>query len=108
MQFRMTRPIFADASLPTMPVGLVDGDEPPVLLLHGGQDGTVYPENSRALAGRIWATGGKARLVEYPEKGHIDIVLAMATPFRDDNGPYAEIDRFLAATTEGETPPFVR
>ncbi len=104
-RFRTTRSIFADAGVPTMPIGLVNGDEPPMLLLHGGQDGTVYPENSQALAGRVWATGGQAKLVEYPEKGHIDIVLAMASPFRDDGGPYAEIGRFLAAATGTDQPP---
>lgn len=99
MRFHTTRAIFADAAVPTMPLSLIDGNEPPMLLLHGSDDRTVYPENSRALADRIWATGGYAKLVEYPEKGHIGLILAMAAPFRNDDGPLLDITRFLDAVT---------
>lgn len=108
MEFRATRPIFAGATAPLMPAGLINGDEPPMLLLYGSDDSTVSPENSRALAGRVWAMGGEARLVEYPEKGHIDIVLAMAGAFRDEDGPHADVLRFLATIDAASAPPLRR
>jgi acetyl esterase/lipase len=59
-----------------------DGDEAPMLLLHGGRDGTVYPVNSHALAERVRAAGGDAEVIELPDLGHIGVLLALARPFR--------------------------
>lgn len=52
---------------------------PPLLLLHGLADDTVSPDRSRELAAR---PGAAARLVLYPELGHVGIVGALARPVR--------------------------
>jgi acetyl esterase/lipase len=104
MRGRTTQPIFANASRPAMPLGLIDGDEPPMLLLHGGQDATVYPENSRTLAERVRARGGRVTVVEYADKGHIGLVMTLAARFRDEGGPFADIRRFLLELTAPEAP----
>ena len=84
LQYRSTRPVFVDTPDPDMarPITFVDGQKQPFLLLHGGDDTTVYPANSKELASRIRAAGGSARNLEYANLGHIGIVLALAKPFR--------------------------
>ena len=83
-KYRSVRPVFADAVAPddVRPVTFADGDAPPTLLLHGGDDTTVYPVNSAELARRINAAGGSARRIEYEDVGHVGILLALARPFR--------------------------
>jgi acetyl esterase/lipase len=63
------------------PTTHVDGDAPPLLLLHGGGDETVHASNSVRLAERIRARGGCARARVYRGVGHIQIVVALALPF---------------------------
>lgn len=97
-EYQVTRPIFAAAPDPaaTMPCNHADGDAPPMLLLHGADDETVWPKNSQTLARRVTAAGGTAELREYPGTGHLGIVLALAKPFRRPGGVLDEIDRFLS------------
>lgn len=64
----------------TYPRTFVDGTEPPLLLLHGGDDDTVSPEGAERLAARIQARGGCARAVVYRGLGHVKIVVAAAVP----------------------------
>jgi acetyl esterase/lipase len=73
----------AEEELPaTQPVTFVNGDEPPILLLHGGSDRTVGPRNSRRLAARIREHGGSVDEIVYRRVGHAGILLALAAPFR--------------------------
>jgi acetyl esterase/lipase len=81
----------------SQPVNYVDGSERPALLIHGASDATVLPRNSEALAAKVNASGGSARLVLYPDEKHAAIVLALAEPF-DFLVPVAtEMDRFIKA-----------
>ena len=64
----------------TYPRSHVSGREPPLLLLHGGDDRTVSPTSSTRLAGRIRQHGGCARAVVYPGVGHVEIVVALSLP----------------------------
>lgn len=82
------RAIFAEHPEPRdmRPIDFADGSAPPMLLIHGADDGTVYPANSRGLAQRIQSAGGEASYVEIPDTGHIAVVLALAKPFRRDGG----------------------
>lgn len=66
----------------TQPVNFVSAGAPPMLLLHGGEDRTVQPRNSKALAKAVAAAGGEARLKLYPQLGHVAILTALALPFR--------------------------
>lgn len=97
LQYSSTRAIFATAPRveDTQPVTFVDGDEPPMLLLHGADDRTVYPVNSFVLASRVRETGGSARRIEYPGMGHVRIVLDLAAPFRRDGGVLDAIAGFI-------------
>ena len=101
------RPMFGhlDDPAPAQPVSFVDGSEPPMLLLHGAADGIVYPINSEMLAERVRSAGGSAEEIEYPDMGHVRIVLALTRLFRQPGGPLdqtgAFIDRLAAPTAPG-------
>ncbi len=64
----------------TYPRSYIDGASPPLLLLHGGSDKTVSPNNSVGLAARIRERGGCAQSIVYRGVGHIDIVVALSVP----------------------------
>lgn len=76
---RLRRAMGPEAGWPdTQPIRFVDGDEPPMLLLHGGKDTTVDPANSAQLAARIREKGGLAEVRLYPGLDHITLVGALA------------------------------
>lgn len=62
----------------SQPVEFVDGDEPPMLLLHGLRDRSVHPRNSRRLARRVREAGGSAEVRTYERLDHLRIVGALA------------------------------
>jgi len=64
--------------LATYPLEQVTGSGPPLLLLHGGRDKTVSPENGVRLAARIRERGGCARAITYKGLDHVGIVVALA------------------------------
>ncbi len=78
------RAVFSSAAdlRETQPVGHVDGNGPPMLLLHGAADATCYPRNALALAARVRAAGGVAEARLYPGVGHIGIVAGFAPLLR--------------------------
>lgn len=72
--------IFAPAGDPrtTQPISFARANAPPMLLMTGENDNTVYPRNSRALADRIAALGGRATFVSFKGVGHVTIVAALS------------------------------
>jgi acetyl esterase/lipase len=66
----------------SQPIHYVDGKAPPMLLLAGEADRTVYPSNSRNLAARIRTSGGQVETVFYPGIDHARIIAAFAWPLR--------------------------
>jgi acetyl esterase/lipase len=66
----------------TQPINFVDANEPPRLLMTGKSDTTVRPTNSINLAGRVREAGGRAQLIEYADRRHVGLLLALAMPFR--------------------------
>lgn len=83
----------------TQPITHASAGDPPVLLLHGAKDDTVFPRNSRALAARLTAAGVRAEIKIYPNLGHIGIVTALATPFRGRAPVLADAARFADEVT---------
>lgn len=61
----------------SQPIHFADGDEPPMLLLHGGKDDVVFPKNSLNLATATREHGGIVDTVIYPDGGHIGLLLAL-------------------------------
>ena len=84
----------------TQPITHASAGDPPVMLLHGGKDDTVYPRNSQALAAKLTSAGVRAELKLYPNLGHIGIVTALATPFRGRAPVLADAARFASEVTK--------
>lgn len=66
----------------TQPVNFVRGDAPPLLLIHGEEDTTVKPRNSRELARRIEQAGGEVSLHTFGGMNHSRPLQALASPWR--------------------------
>ncbi|WP_115562242.1 alpha/beta hydrolase [Xanthomonas arboricola] len=67
----------------SQPVLYVDGNEPPMLLLHGDADRVVEPQNSVALAEAMRSKGENVQVKFYPGVGHMGLVLAFRKPPAD-------------------------
>lgn len=77
------RQIFGDTPAEwaaSQPIGLVNGDEPPFLLLHGEDDKTVWTRNSERLAAKLTAAGVAVDYRTYPDLGHVRILSAFRFP----------------------------
>lgn len=85
----------------TQPIHYADASAPPVLLLHGKDDDTVWPKNSINLAAKLRAAGVASELKVYPDLGHVGIVTALARPFRGDVPVLADVTRFAHRVTGG-------
>ncbi|MFC3711695.1 alpha/beta hydrolase [Sphingoaurantiacus capsulatus] len=94
-----TRNAFGKAADPatTQPISFARGDAPPLFLATGTEDTMVLPRNSRKLAKAVEAAGGKAILREYPELGHVGIVVTLSKPFRGRAPVLRDVVEFLKA-----------
>ena len=77
------------------PVSFAHAKAPPSLLVHGLDDTTVRPENSRMMAERLTGQGASVRLLTFEGAGHIAPLLALSAPFQDSLDLLPEIERFL-------------
>ena len=66
----------------TQPVSWAGAGDPPALLLHGADDTTVKPRNATSLESVLAEAGVDARVVEYPQVDHIDILIRLSRPLR--------------------------
>lgn len=73
----------ADDLAETQPVNADLSQSPPMLLLHGVDDHTVYPRNSRALHAALNRAGRPAQLTLYDDIGHVGIMLVLSTLLRN-------------------------
>ncbi|WP_115513180.1 MULTISPECIES: alpha/beta hydrolase [Xanthomonas] len=78
----------------SQPVLYVDGNEPPMLLLHGDADRVVEPQNSVALAEAMRSKGENVQVKFYPGVGHMGLVLAFRKP-RADSPELRDTVQFL-------------
>lgn len=82
----------------------IDGGEPPMLLLTGGQDTTVKPYNAARLAAAIRTKGGAVGTADYPGLDHAGLIkelswLSAGTPLRRD------IEAFFGKDAAGAAKP---
>ena len=83
----------------TQPIHYADASAPPMLLLHGQDDDTVWPKNSINLDRKLRSLGVSSELRVYPNVGHAGIVTALAKPFRDKAPVLADVIRFAKRVT---------
>ena len=79
----------------SQPINFVRPGAPPMLLVHGLKDETVWPKNSRNLATALHAQGVAATLKLYPKLGHADTVAALSKPARGRAPTMADIEEFV-------------
>jgi|HubBroStandDraft_2_1064218.scaffolds.fasta_scaffold223955_1 acetyl esterase/lipase len=79
----------------SQPINFVRSDAPPMLLIHGLKDDTVWPKNSRNLATALRACGAPATLKLYPKLLHADTVAALSLPARGRAPTLADIASFV-------------
>ncbi len=79
----------------SQPINFVRADAPPMLLLHGLKDDTVWPKNSRNLATALGARGVPVTLRLYPKLGHADTVAALSKAARGRAPTLADIAAFV-------------
>lgn len=81
----------------TQPINFADGKNPPLLMLHGDADDTVYLRNSIAMTSRVKAAGGDVTLKVYPGVGHIGIITSFAPLFDGKAPALADTVAFIRA-----------
>ena len=81
----------------TQPINFANKLAPPFLLLHGANDTTVKPRNSRQLAKRLREVGAIVQHTEYPGVGHVGIMLALSKTFRGNAPVLDDINGFFNA-----------
>ncbi len=79
----------------SQPVNFVDGTEPPLLLLYGEEDTTVFPRNIKNLAEKVKKKEGKVEVHIYQNIDHFSILSALSIPYQDSQEILADIVRFL-------------
>jgi acetyl esterase/lipase len=79
----------------SQPINFVRADAPPTLLVHGLQDATVAPKNSRNLATALSALGVPVTLKLYHGVMHADTVAALSRPARGRAPTLGDIAAFV-------------
>ncbi len=67
-----------------MPARYVRGGEPPSLIITGGKDTRVGPQNRDSLVGRLKVAGSAVEDRRFPDLSHSTLVAKFAKPLRDD------------------------
>lgn len=80
----------------TQPINRVTGGAPPMLLISGDADTTVYPRNTKALAGALKRRGVPVETRYYPGQGHAGTLLALARPLRGRTPVLDDLVDFLS------------
>lgn len=80
-----------------MPVNHIDGKRPPMLLVTGDDDGTVYPHNTTSMAAKLRAFASPVREVHYSGTGHVGILLSLVPGFRGGTNLRQDMLDFIRA-----------
>jgi acetyl esterase/lipase len=79
----------------SQPINFLRPDAPPMLLVHGLGDETVWPKNSRNLSSALTALGVPMTLKLYPKLSHADTIAALTTLLRGRAPVLADITGFI-------------
>ncbi len=79
----------------SQPVFFADGQNPPLLLLHGENDEIVWPANTRSLAKAVANAGGPVETVIYPKMSHTFIIGALGSVLRGSTDVLDHVDEFV-------------
>jgi len=90
-----------DAQLRSQPVHFVDGDEPPMLLMQGDADKTVWPRNASSMASAMQRESELVEVKMYPDIGHVGLLLAMSSTFGSKAPVLEDTMKFIHAHAAG-------
>lgn len=95
--WEVTKAVFGPESrYPLMDVfNYVDGNEPPMILLHSSADSQVGQYNTEGLFERLQDNGVKSKKVIYSKPSHIDMVTHLHPWFKKDDDVAKDIDTFF-------------
>lgn len=79
----------------SQPINFVDGDEPPLLLLYGNQDTTVYPHNIENLSAKIQSSNGQVYPKIYNGLDHSSLLGALSIPYQNTTSVMQDIVDFI-------------
>jgi acetyl esterase/lipase len=85
----------ADQEWISQPINFVNGHHPPLLLLTGTADRTVWPRNSINLAHAVETKGGQVQLITYQGYDHVDMIAKLARPLRGDQRLLQDVVNWL-------------
>ena len=88
----------------TQPINFVTGKAPPMLLITGRRDDTVYPRNTIRLAARLRETGGRVQTIIYPRVGHRLLIGAFSRPLRFFAPVLDDVSRFVILGPDAVAP----
>jgi len=83
----------------TQPIHYVDDHAPPMLLMAGEDDDTVFVKNTNNLARELVAHHDQVTRVVYPSMSHVRIVAQMSTWIPGHQKLMAEIGQFISRVT---------
>ena len=92
----------------SQPVLYAEGDNPPMLLLHGEDDETVWVKNTRNLAAAVTKAGGPVETVIYPKMSHRFIVASLAKPLRGQTDVIQHVSEFVTRWADVRQAPRTR
>jgi acetyl esterase/lipase len=104
----ITDPVLRDVFAPpenfeySQPVLFTAGDNPPMLLLHGEDDDTVWIKNTRNLAAAVAKAGGPVETVIYPKMSHTRIIASLSKPFRGQTDVLDHITDFVTRWSDNK------
>lgn len=87
-----------------LPVNFADGNNPPLLLLHGENDTRVKIRNTRHLEAAVMKAGGPVTTVIYPRMGHLRLVASVSSALGWTADVREHIDHFIASSGAGRLP----
>jgi len=79
----------------TQPINHVDGQNPPLLLMHGEDDESVWPKNTRNMAKKVADAGGVVETVFYPKLSHSWIVATLSVTLQGQSDVMAYTKDFV-------------
>lgn len=88
----------------SQPIHFVDGDNPPLLLLHGEDDEAVWVKNTRNLALAVQKAGGSVETVIYPKLSHSRIIGVLGAPLRSFADVLQQTAQFINRYAYTDTP----
>jgi acetyl esterase/lipase len=86
----------------SQPISFADGQNPPLLLLHGEDDQTTRVSNTRNLADAVLRAGGPVETVIYPEMSHSWIIATLAAPLRGRTDVLERVADFVVRQSTGK------